>query len=66
MQVLYADGDTESVLVPMERVRLDINPGQHFAAPSTEELTASAQHLLCAADNVDCAVTGEGGHTWKH
>ena len=63
MQVLYADGDSESVLLPMERVRLDINPGQPLAAPSAEELTASAHHLLCAADKADCAETKEGGNT---
>ena len=61
MQVLYADGDSESILLPVERVRLDINPGQPFAAPSAEELTASAHHLLCAADQADCAETKEGG-----
>ena len=64
MQVLYADGDSESILLPMERIRLDINPGQPFAAPSAEELTASAHHLLCAADTADCAE--EGGQTRKH
>ena len=66
MQVLYADGDSESILLPMERVRLDINPGQPFAAPSAEELTASAHHLLCAADKVDCAGTEEGGQYRNH
>ena len=66
MQVLYADGDSESILLPMERVRLDINPGQPFAAPSAEELIASAQHLLCAADKVDCAGTEEGGQYRNH
>ena len=66
MQVLYADGDSESVLLPMERVRLGINPGQPLAAPSAEELTGSAHHLLCAADKADCAGTEEGGQTGKH
>ena len=66
MQVLYADGDSESILLPVERVRLGINPGQPFAAPSAEELTASAHNLLCAADKADCAGTKEGGQTGKH
>ena len=53
MQVLYADGDTESVFLPMERVRLTVSPGETLVAPTPDELTATAQHLLSAADAGD-------------
>ena len=47
---MYADGDSESILLPMERVRLNVSPGERLAAPTANELTATAQHLLSAAD----------------
>ena len=47
---MYADGDSESILLPMERVRLTVRPGERLAAPTANELTATAQHLLSAAD----------------
>lgn len=50
MQILYADGDSESIFLPMERVRMNVSPGERLAAPTAEELTATAQHLLSAAD----------------
>lgn len=50
VQILYADGDSESIFLPMERVRLNVSPGERLAAPTAEELTATAQHLLRAAD----------------
>ncbi len=53
MQVLYADGDTESIFLPMERVRLTVSPGETLVAPTPDELTATAQHLLSAADAGD-------------
>lgn len=53
MQVLYADGDVESVFLPMERVRLTVSPGEILVAPMPDELTATAQHLLLAADAGD-------------
>lgn len=58
VQVLYADGDSESVFLAMERVRLRIYAGETLSAPTSHELTATAQHLLCAADTDDKANKG--------
>lgn len=60
MQVLYADGDSESIFLPMERVRLNISAGEILTAPTSDEFTATAQHLLSAADaDDDKAISGE-------
>ena len=60
MQVLYADGDSESICLPMERVRVSACAGEALTAPTSDELTAAAQHLLLAADaDDDNAKSGE-------
>ena len=60
LQVMYADGDSESILLPMERVRLSVSPGEKLAVPTANELTATAQHLLSAVDAAsDKEKTGE-------
>ena len=53
LQVLYADGDSESIFLPMERMRLTVRAGETLDAPTPDELTATAQHLLSAADATD-------------
>ncbi len=50
MQILYTDGDSESIFLSMERVRLTVSPGEKLAAPTADELIATAQHLLSATD----------------
>ena len=60
MQVLYADGDSESIFLPMERMRVNVSAGEILTAPTPDELTATAQHLLSAADADDAkAMSGE-------
>ena len=58
--MLYADGDSERIFLPMERVRLSIKAGEILNAPTSDELTATAQHLFSAADADDGkAMSGE-------
>ena len=53
LQVLYADGDSESIFLAMERMRLSVTSGETLTAPTPDELTATSQHLLSAADAAD-------------
>ena len=60
-QVQYADGDSDQLLLAMERVRLLMVPGQPLPQPSAAELQTLADTLRARADQVDARVESANG-----
>lgn len=58
--MVYEDGDSEWVLMAMERVRLEVHAAEDLPSPSASDLRRVAEHLKMEAITLSTSEVAKG------